>query len=283
MIESDNLVSESAFSSTSPRAALSRIGREQQSVVSSIPNMKYSMCAILLLLWLVFPGVAQVNHLKRNECLLVRQAEVSPGNWVKYEEYQVVWELENGSFGAVHTMPTESPKFWQMDTSFLSIPWNRTNITWVGVGIPISLRAWNNELFMIAFDRDTNFHEIRLRYYRQEHGTLAEVSPKDYPPEIATQNLWLHTDNGTRKDGSVVNEVEIVKALDPASIDFRRSLTAKIWRQLETGEEYYQSPNDVEKPLLESYLKKHSVVRLQKIQPAPATKPGTQSEAPPAK
>jgi hypothetical protein len=214
-----------------------------------------------LLIWLVSATFVKLNHLKKTEELLDKQAEVSPGVWIKYQEYRTDWKLENGSWGAVHGMKSEERKFWQTDSRWMSIPWRDQDVTWLGVGVPICLRAWKDELYLVVFDRDTiPVNSARFRFYRQTHGVLAEISAKEFPREIATQNLWLSTENGFR-DGRPINQVEIAKALDPASIDFRESLTAKIWLQCEMGKEYNSSEN-VEKAFLESYLKKYAVVRL---------------------
>jgi hypothetical protein len=227
-------------------------------------------CGIAVVLGLISMALGQVNHLKKSEQLLDKQAEVSPGVWAKYQEYRTKWALGNGSWGAVHGgIASEHRKFWQTDSEWMSIPWHGEDITWLGVGEPTCLRAWKGQLYLIVFDRDSVVNQARFRFYHQSHGVLAEIAAKDFPREIATQNLWLKTQAGYR-DGKAINEVEVAKALDPASIDFQGSLTAKIWLQCETGKEYDAGP-DVEQSFLESYLKKYVVERLLQILPAAAT------------
>ncbi len=227
-------------------------------------------CGIAFVIGLIaIPSFAQsLNRLKKTEELLDKQAEVSPGVWCKYQEYRTKWKLENGSWGAIHGgLTSQKRKFWQTDFEWMSIAWHDENITWLGVGEPICLRAWKDKLYLIVFDRDSvTANSARFRFYHQDHGVLAEIAANDFPREIATQNLWLETDTGGERDGKAINEVEIAKALDPASIDFRDSLTAKIWRQCETGEEYADK-HDVEQSFLETYLKKYTVERLQQILP----------------
>jgi hypothetical protein len=95
-------------------------------------------------------------------------------------------------------------------------------------------------------------------------GVLAEVRPREYPKDIATQNLWLSREGGMR-NGKVIDEVEIAKALDADDIDFQCSLTAKIWCQLESGKEFYEMDVAVNPRLLSDYLADHNVQKLKAI------------------
>src|SRR5262249_4415906 len=131
-------------------------------------------------------------------------------------------------------------------------------------------RYWKDNLYMIVFDRDSvPVTQSRFRFYHQSHGVLVEIPAENFPREIATQNLWLSNQNGYR-DGKSINEVDIAKALDPTSVDFRDSLTARIWLQCETGEEY-STGRLVDQLFLESYLNKYKVERLLQIVPTSAT------------
>lgn len=216
---------------------------------------------------------AAVNKLKRSEKLSERSAEVSPGEFVKYKQHDLTWDLENGSFTAVHSMENEKRKFWQTDIAFIEIAWKDRKIQWVGAGVPISLRVWKGNLHMIVFDRDTDFSKIRFRYYREKHDVLTEIDARDYPPEIATQNLWLKADNGTRMDGTASNEYDTTRELNPKDVYFRRSLTAKIWAQIETGKEFYELDVDIDESVLQDFLKKHAVERLKLAVPTAETRP----------
>ena len=80
------------------------------------------------------------------------------------------------------------------------------------------------ECALIVFDRDSDFQRVRFRFYRQDHNVLAEIEPSEFPKAIATQNMWLSAD-----------ERESARDLNSADARFRKSLTAKLWRQLETG------------------------------------------------
>lgn len=226
--------------------------------------------------WSPAANPPRINRLKKTERLSEKEAEVLPGRFVAYKEYLVSWDLEDGSFAAVHALESEKPAFYQTDHSFLLIPIDGREVRWIGVGVPISLRLWEDRLYLIVFDRETDFSRIRFRYYREEHGVLAEIRPKDFPPQVATQNLWLRRENGFR-DGKPVDEVEIAKALDPSDVGFQRSLTARIWRQLEAGREYHEEPGQFGEEELRAFLQKHSPVRLKQIdRRRPSSRPAAQ-------
>ena len=223
---------------------------------------------ILVILTACACGCESVNRLVKQAGTRTQEAEVAPGQFVTYQEHLIVWELEDGSWEGVHGRRTEKAKPHQKDSSTLVIPWQGGEVRWTGVGVPITLRAWNEQLYLITFDRETDFSKIRFRYYRQDSATLVEMPAAQFPKQIATQNLWLKTHNGFRPDRTVINDLQIARDLDPADRCFRSSLTAKIWMQLETGREFYEIHNVVtpEQAFLEGYLKQHNVVKLTQIQ-----------------
>ena len=207
-----------------------------------------------ILLWVfLMPSLcfAQTNKLVSKTLTRRCKVEVAPGSFFEYKERVIIWELEHTSFTAVHTMEAEKRKFYQRDTTYLSIPWKTQDIIWVGLGIPISIRAHKDLLYMIVFDRDSDFKKIRFRYFTQNHNVLSEIDPEDYPKEIATQNLWLRKENGFR-NGKPINEIEVTKSLNPEDIDFQSSLTAKIWNQLEKKKEFYEMNNSIDPQVLSS-------------------------------
>ncbi len=220
-----------------------------------------------LLFLLLLPSVCRgvENRLVREAVDIRGRAEVEPGRFIDYREHAERWGLKYKSFGAVHLLSTPKAEFFQHDTTYLSIPWQGRQVLWVGPGVPICLRAHSNLLHLVVFDRESDESRIRFRYFRQDHGVLAEIAARDFPAEIAVQNLWLRRENGFR-DGKPIDEVEIAKGLDPENVDFAQSLTAKMWRQLETGEEYYEiQDTPVAVQFLKEFLRKHRVERLRTI------------------
>lgn len=217
---------------------------------------------LLVIMLLPSLGLGSENTLVRESIDTTRKAEVEPGNFVTYREHLEKWALKNKSLGAVHVLATQEPAFYQRDTTYLSIPWQGQEVLWVGLGVPVCLRSHSNQLYLIVFDRESDAKQIRFRYFHQNHGAMAEIAPKDFPKEIAVQNLWLKKENGFR-DGKPIDEVEIVKNLDPGSIDFQDSLTAKIWAQLESGKEFYEiKDTPVAAGFLKNFSEKYSVKKL---------------------
>lgn len=212
-------------------------------------------CILMVIMFLV--GKAAItNKLVKKKATLTGTFEVAPDRFVTYQKHIIRWDLKYESFTAVHILPTKKAKFYQKDTDYLSIPWNGQDIFWVGVGAPISIRSYEDKVYMIVFDRESDFSKVRFRYYRQDHNVLSEISPKDYPKAIATRNLWL-TD---------VKKIEALRNLNPDDITFQRSLTAKIWHQLEKGTEYYQVSNERIAPqFLNEYITKNKVIKLDRL------------------
>ena len=118
----------------------------------------------------------KVNRLRPKAGRFAAEAEVTPGVFVAYYQFDIAWELEDGSFEAVHTQRPERRQFFQMNTTYLATPWQRVAVKWVGVGVPITLRAWQGRLYLIVFDRESDFSHIRFRYYEQNKCLFTEIA-----------------------------------------------------------------------------------------------------------
>lgn len=141
--------------------------------------------------------------------------------------------------------------------SAFTFEWNGQRCAWKvrGDERPIVLRLGHGVPWLITFDR-TKQDQIGFRFYRFDHdGTGIEVEAGDFPKGLAVQNMWLREQNGFRA-GKPINEFEIATKLDPASVDFRRSLTAKLWRTLETGG-VYSATEEVDLEFLAAYRAKY--------------------------
>jgi hypothetical protein len=105
---------------------------------------------------------------------------------------------------------------------------------WEGKFIPIAIQADQTGVYIVVFDRETSWDRLGFRIYRAATpSTWDEIPAARFPKHLAIQNTWLRKNNGIRMDGTVVNQYEIVAKMDPASADFRESLTAKLWSFLE--------------------------------------------------
>lgn len=144
-----------------------------------------------------------------------QDVEVSPGTWVTVTREDSDEEKD--------------PPSTRGDTgmSRLAIPWRGRAVMWQGNPIVFSLRAWQDNLYMIALDR-SDIHNCRFRYYRQRGDGFVEMAAAQFPRRIATQNLW-------RIDA---DELDALRRLDAQDTWFCRGLTASVWRHLLTGVDY---------------------------------------------
>lgn len=207
------------------------------------------------------------NELVRKERMWKEEVEVSPTNFILVHKYLVEWTPRFNSFGAVHIMPPEEAKFYQHDFVIVEIPWKSDNLRWAGFGYPLSIRSHEEKLYLIVLDK-TDYQRNRFRFFAQSHGGFSEIPAKDYPKEIATQNLCLNKKEGFRNDGTVINPIEIAIKLDVADSCFQASYTAMIWYQLETGKEYFEIQKTtafIDERFLQEFLKEHNVERLTQI------------------
>lgn len=196
-------------------------------------------------------ALSATNTWKESVYHIARNVEISPGNFLQFVEHSKLWRLKHGSFAAVHTLETKAREFWQIDTTYLSIPWGDKKLYWVGVGIPVSLRSFGGELYLIVFDRDYDFDKRRYRFYKEDHNNFREIYPAEFPKSIATHNLWFQDDE----------EKIAARDLNPESEKFLYSHTADIWYQLEFGKEHYEEKK-ITAAFLQDYKEKYKVVRL---------------------
>ena len=118
----------------------------------------------------------------------------------------------------------------------------------------------DGKLFMAVLDR-SDLGAVRFRYYRSDSANhLQEISPSDFPKELAVQNAWLTPD-----------EAAPLRKMDPEDFVFQRSLTAHSWLHLEKGVDYqdgiydYKGSNMLTPQFLSDYEKKYM-----KLKPAAA-------------
>ena len=93
------------------------------------------------------------------------------------------------------------------------------------------------------------------------------INAGDYPREIATQNMWLSAKTRfVRVNDILVDEWQMLRALDIKSPAFDSSMTAKIWFQIETGKEYYEiSYVDLNEKFINEYVEKYKPIALPTI------------------
>ena len=105
-----------------------------------------------------------------------------------------------------------------------------------------------------------------------------EIKAKDYPRDIATQNMLLDGIGRARDiNGKLIDELKILRELDVNSPFFERSYTSLIWASLELNMPYYEidetlGGEDLEKNAKE-YAKKHKPIPLKNLIKSKATMP----------
>jgi hypothetical protein len=120
---------------------------------------------------------------------------------------------------------------------------------------PIVLNCFNSTIYIIAFDRFTNFPKIFFRYYKYDKKWI-EIESRDFPKSVAIQNIGLEKENGFI-NGKAVNEYEICSELDTSFGPFQNSITAKIWFELGTGTKYYEAPDRINGDYLQKFKIKY--------------------------
>lgn len=156
----------------------------------------------------------------------------------------------------------------------LTVPWMGEQIVWDSSSIPFSLRESNKVLFIIGFDRDTDFSKPRLRYYRQLSTKFEEIKPDEFPKAIATQNMWLSPDAKSRgTDNKLHYDLQMARDIDPDDEYFHDSLTARVWAHLTTGKDYHEQDRRADAKTLKAFKRTNSPIPLPTIIRTPANWP----------
>ncbi len=197
------------------------------------------------------------------------QVEVAPGIFTEVDERSVSSDDGVGpvSWERLHTIGKSRRGQKFTETCEMRVNWQGTNVHWKSNSVPLNLRVFDGKLYLITFDRVKKIEgECVFRYYAQQGNELKEVAATTYPKAIAGQNMGF--DN--RYFGAVDRQrdsVQIARDQDPTDIYFRTSLTAYIWNQLATGEQYEQSQKkaDIGQRLFEDYIRTNKPVKLNAI------------------
>lgn len=163
------------------------------------------------------------------------------------------------------------------ETTEVAIPWDGKTIRWKGFDIMVTLRAHEGRLYMIGWDRHTDFRKPVFHYYQQNRAGdgFERIEPAVFPRQIATQNMGFQ---------DLDDDVDLALKLDPEHPRFCRSFTAMVWCQLQAGLEHHQTermPEEERKAMLRKFKAEHRPSPLTRITPpASATRPATQPATP---
>lgn len=222
------------------------------------------------------------------------EVEVAPGKWLPVSRVATVPQADLKPAKNPHQLSTldaikqfadhVAPSAPSKERYRLEFDWNGKTVKWEGKEeIPITLRDHDGMLYMVAFNREESAqgkcHLVFLKL-GSEGTSFEAIAPRDFPRQIATQNMWLHPrfrfikiyDSIADRE-HVVDEWQMLRTLDNNSPAFDRSLTAKMWYQIETGTEL-DLMTDVDQKFLEDYVAKYKPIALPTIikePPAQAT------------
>ncbi len=167
---------------------------------------------------------------------------------------------------AEHTPISSSPTIAGEGTR-LSFEWNRRKVTWQGNEIPITLREYGGDLFMIGINREVPGLS-KFIFFQINPGETGfdRIQPGSFPRQIATQNMWMNVNGRFFRVGqTLVDEWEVLRTLDVESPYFDHSLTAYVWYQIETGVEKYDMPRLIDETFIREYVRKYEPIALPTI------------------
>lgn len=102
---------------------------------------------------------------------------------------------------------------------------------WEGPYDPIAVQLDRTGVYIVVFDRETDFNHLSFRLYRASSPSeWEEITREQFPKHLAIQNTWLHRNPD----------------MDPNSNRFRESLTARLWSYLDEEDfDYNTIPSNV--------------------------------------
>ena len=226
--------------------------------------MKVVTCS-LTLVGLILTGCGAGSGIR--DVSRSREVEIAPNEWLEVRMVDTVYEPDSKKGVSTH-WPEQTGRIIDMEETQLSFEWNGKLVVWKGREIPVSLRKWDDRLFMIGFNREELYYQkTRFVFFKMtQDGTGFETIPaSDYPREIATQNMWMSPETryfGTRS--GKMDSWELIRKLQVENRYFRTTLTAQIWYQIETGTEHSDMPS-IPHEFVVQYAEKYNPVPLPTI------------------
>lgn len=156
------------------------------------------------------------------------EVEVAPGEWLRLE----------GAAGRAWFRCQ-----WNEKTVYWAGEYRRGKTGYFDVKIPVSLRSWNGDLYLIYQQIDfnlgqTTFGQRTFGYERLQAGRTAfnEINQRDFPRQIATQNIGMAQEGiGSDENHNQAANLKVLRALDVSNRYFHNSTTGWIWYHLEKG------------------------------------------------
>jgi hypothetical protein len=90
------------------------------------------------------------------------------------------------------------------------------------------IEKYKNVFYIATLDSKTNIRHSEFRFFKEDGNGWAEINFKDFPKEIAYQNV------------SISNKPIMSRELDYKDLNFNISLTGYLWVLLECGNQYFE-------------------------------------------
>lgn len=215
---------------------------------------------VACVLTLLFAAAGCKQHPNRHEFL-----EVAPGEFVEIEwpvppEFAVPRASKNVN-QALNILARRD----SIHPGSCWVHWQGKRIPWENNLHLLAFRAHQGKLYVAAWQtvlnkRKSQMPETRCRYYAYDGDRFKETDRTAFPKALAVQNIdffprYFMTDR--QRD-----EAQIARDLDPSDPNFRRSLTARLWCNLETGKQLHESPHEIDQKFLEEFLYKYQPAKL---------------------
>lgn len=180
-----------------------------------------------------------------------RELEIAPDKWLLIHSSDTVFtaDLEYPKTDPHNLTPAEAIEQLKnagkladpsKEESSIEFEWNGKRVRWKGKEIPVSLREHDETLFMIGFNRE-DLRAARFVFLKlnKSGNSFTEIEPKDFPKQIATQNMWIGERYAWVGPKSIkVDRLHLLRTLDVESLGFTGELTSKIWYHLEKNIDY---------------------------------------------
>jgi hypothetical protein len=140
-----------------------------------------------------------------------------------------------------------------------TVRWDNADVHWEGPDIPIVLREFEGRLFLVVFVRG-DLKQPKpdpQKFFRQDGTKMVPIPAKEFPPAIATQNMW------------VGSNLKPLLELDTGDDEFCRSPMAALWYELLKAEAPPRT--HVAKNVLDEFKEKFKPVKLTQIKRASST------------
>jgi hypothetical protein len=153
----------------------------------------------------------------------------------------------------------------------MELTWKNKIIVWDEPDVPVSLREWEGNLYLIGFNRE-DIHNVAIYYYKLTDTEFVRIKREEFPKRIATQNMWLRADdNSYGNNGKVHNILDITRRLDVEDNAFKWSMTGYIWMHIQTGKLHDEIANPRE--LCALFKKEFDPIPLKNILPQKPSEP----------